>query len=90
MGVQISDGYRELAPPSGLRKALECLWVRVFPSNGGPPIRILPDACSDLNGPHQRMAEGAKALGWSLPASRSRWRPTAIPAARRLRHFCWP
>jgi len=23
------------------------------------------DGCSDLNGPHQRMAEGAKALGWS-------------------------
>ncbi len=24
------------------------------------------DACSDFNGPHQRMAEGAKALGWSM------------------------
>jgi choline dehydrogenase-like flavoprotein len=24
------------------------------------------DQCSDLNGPHQRMAEGAKALGWSM------------------------
>jgi choline dehydrogenase-like flavoprotein len=24
------------------------------------------DACSDLNGPHQRMAEGAQALGWSM------------------------
>ncbi|GAC1439995.1 MAG: GMC family oxidoreductase [Mycobacteriales bacterium] len=23
------------------------------------------DTCSDLNGPHQRMVEGAKALGWS-------------------------
>ena len=23
------------------------------------------DQCSDLNGPHQRMSEGAKALGWS-------------------------
>jgi choline dehydrogenase-like flavoprotein len=23
------------------------------------------DACSDLNGPHQRMVEGARALGWS-------------------------
>jgi choline dehydrogenase-like flavoprotein len=23
------------------------------------------EACSDLNGPHQRMVEGAKALGWS-------------------------
>lgn len=27
------------------------------------------DACSDLNGPHQRMAEGAKALGWSVHAA---------------------
>ncbi|GIH96896.1 FAD-dependent oxidoreductase [Planobispora siamensis] len=24
------------------------------------------DRCSDFNGPHQRMAEGAKALGWSM------------------------
>jgi choline dehydrogenase-like flavoprotein len=24
------------------------------------------DSCSDYNGPHQRMAEGAKALGWSM------------------------
>ncbi len=24
------------------------------------------DACSDYNGPHQRMAEGAEALGWSM------------------------
>lgn len=24
------------------------------------------DTCSDLNGPHQRMMEGAKALGWSV------------------------
>jgi choline dehydrogenase-like flavoprotein len=24
------------------------------------------DQCSDRNGPHQRMAEGAKALGWSM------------------------
>ena len=24
------------------------------------------DTCSDLNGPHQRMLEGAKALGWSV------------------------
>ncbi len=24
------------------------------------------DRCSDLNGPHQRMAAGAKALGWSM------------------------
>jgi len=27
-------------------------------------VRANPD-CSDLNGPHQRMAEGAQALGWS-------------------------
>jgi choline dehydrogenase-like flavoprotein len=29
------------------------------------------DRCSDLNGPHQRMVEGAKALGWS-------WQPATL------------
>jgi len=29
------------------------------------------DKCSDLNGPHQRMVEGAKALGWS-------WEPATL------------
>jgi AraC-like DNA-binding protein len=48
MGVRIADGYRELAPPAGLRRALACIWVRVVPANGAPPVRVLPDACSDL------------------------------------------
>jgi AraC-like DNA-binding protein len=42
------DGYRELAPPTGLRRALACLWVRVVPPDADAPVRILPDACSDL------------------------------------------
>jgi AraC-like DNA-binding protein len=48
MGVQISDGYRELAPPAGLRPVLACLWVRVVPAHNAAPVRVLPDACSDL------------------------------------------
>ena len=42
------DGYRELAPPAPLRRALACLWVRVVPADAAAPVRILPDACSDL------------------------------------------
>lgn len=60
MGVRISDGYRELAPPTGLRRALACLWVRVVPANGASPVRVLPDACSDLI---WRSGEGAFIAG---------------------------
>lgn len=48
MGVRISNRYRELAPPAGMRHALECIWVRVIPPHGAAPGRVLPDACSDL------------------------------------------
>jgi hypothetical protein len=58
--VRIPDGYRELAPPAGLRHALACLWVRVPPSDGAAPVRILPDACSDLV---WRAGEGAFIAG---------------------------
>jgi AraC-like DNA-binding protein len=44
----LSPGYRELPPPPALRGVLACLWVRVVGDAGGPPIRVLPDACSDL------------------------------------------
>ena len=60
MGVRVSDGYRELAPPAGLRRALECVWVRVVPANGAPPVRVLPDACTDLV---WRSGEGAFIAG---------------------------
>jgi AraC-like DNA-binding protein len=42
------DGYRELAPPTSLRRALACLWIRVVPADASAPVRVLPDACSDL------------------------------------------
>jgi AraC-like DNA-binding protein len=42
------DVYRELAPPAALRRSLACLWVRVVPADRAAPVRILPDACSDL------------------------------------------
>jgi len=60
MGVPIADGYRELAPPPGLRRALDCVWVRVVPAGGAAPVRVLPDACSDLI---WRSGEGAFIAG---------------------------
>jgi AraC-like DNA-binding protein len=58
--VRIADGYRELASPTGLRRALRCVWIRVVPANGAEPVRILPDACSDLI---WRSGEGAFVAG---------------------------
>jgi AraC-like DNA-binding protein len=43
--MDLRPGYREYAPPSGLRGAVACVWVRVA---DGTPATILPDACSDL------------------------------------------
>ncbi len=43
-----SPGYREVAPPAALARAVACLWVGVTPSGGAPPTRVLPDACVDL------------------------------------------
>jgi AraC-like DNA-binding protein len=43
-----SPGYREYAPPAPLARAVSCLWVGVTPAAGGPPTRVLPDACTDL------------------------------------------
>jgi AraC-like DNA-binding protein len=60
LGVRFSDGYRELAPPAGLRDALACLWVRVVPVDGAAPARVLPDGCSDLI---WRSGEGAFIAG---------------------------
>lgn len=42
-----SPGYRESEAPVALRAALACLWVRVVPPEGAPPL-VLPDACADL------------------------------------------
>jgi AraC-like DNA-binding protein len=36
--------YGEFPPPPELRHALACLWVR----RGSGPVRVLPDACTDI------------------------------------------
>ena len=44
--VDLTPGYRELAPPPELRDVVACLWVRVHAS--GDDVRVVPDACSDV------------------------------------------
>jgi AraC-like DNA-binding protein len=46
--VDTAPGYRELAPPAVFRDQLHCLWVQVVSAEGGPPILVLPDGCTDL------------------------------------------
>jgi AraC-like DNA-binding protein len=36
--------YRELPPPTHLRRALSCVWAR----RGSGRVRVLPDACTDI------------------------------------------
>ena len=45
--LDLSPGYREIAPPVALRDALECLWVRVSPDRS-PPAHVLPDGGADI------------------------------------------
>jgi AraC-like DNA-binding protein len=45
--LDLSPGYRELAPPPALRHALECLWVRVSTPEA-PPAHVLPDGGADI------------------------------------------
>src|ERR1700720_4128026 len=47
-GMDWSPAYREYAPPAPLARAVSYLWVGVTPAAGGPPTRVLPDACTDL------------------------------------------
>ena len=44
--VDLTPGYRELAPPPELRDVVACLWVRVHGT--GDDVRVVPDACSDV------------------------------------------
>jgi len=37
--------YRELLPPSHLRHAIKCLWLR---RGAGEPVRVIPDGCVDI------------------------------------------
>ena len=46
--VDLSPGYRELAPPASLRPAVACVWVRAVAPAGDRSVLVLPDACSDL------------------------------------------
>ena len=43
-----SPGYREFAPPAGLRETLSCLWVGVTPPGPAQATLVLPDAAADL------------------------------------------
>ena len=43
-----SPGYREFAPPAGLRGALSCLWVGVTPPGPAQTTLVLPDGAVDL------------------------------------------
>jgi AraC-like DNA-binding protein len=43
-----SPGYREFAPPAGLRGALSCLWVGVTPPGPARTTLVLPDGAADL------------------------------------------
>jgi AraC-like DNA-binding protein len=85
VAVEISNGYRELAPPPELRHALICLWVRATAEDDATPVRILPDGCIDLiwrsdrgafvAGPDTRPVVGAAGLG-SITVG-ARFRPGA-------------
>jgi AraC-like DNA-binding protein len=46
--MDLSPGYRELAPPPTAGGALACLWVRVAPADAVTAKRVLPDACADV------------------------------------------
>jgi AraC-like DNA-binding protein len=44
--VDLSPGYREIAPPEALRGVVACLWVRVL--DVAREVRVVPDGCTDL------------------------------------------
>jgi AraC-like DNA-binding protein len=46
--VDLSPGYRELAPPAALRGTLHCLWVSVTPAGPDQTTLVLPDGAVDL------------------------------------------
>lgn len=44
--MELSVGYREVAPPAALGASVACLWVRV--AGGREVVRVVPDACADV------------------------------------------
>jgi AraC-like DNA-binding protein len=67
--MTLGAGYRELAPPPGLRGAVACLWTRVVVR--AEEVRVLPDACTDLI---WRAGEGTMVAG---PDTEAKLAPTA-------------
>ena len=50
--MDLTPGYRELAPPAALRGSVACVWVRV--ADGDGPVLVVPDACTDVIWTHGR------------------------------------
>jgi AraC-like DNA-binding protein len=46
--MDVSPGYRELAPGRAFRHEISCLWVHAAPPDRSRPAMVLPDACIDL------------------------------------------
>ncbi len=61
-----TDIYREFVPPTELRGAVACFWIRRSDST---PVRVLPDACADIV---WRSGEGASVAGPDTAAWLSR------------------
>jgi AraC-like DNA-binding protein len=66
--MDLSMGYRELAPPAALRASVSCLWVWVVPPGDEAAAAVLPDACVDLIWEHGRGAYVAGPDTGPMPA----------------------
>src|SRR6478736_3238356 len=77
--VDLTPGYRELAPPPELRDVVACLWVRVHGS--GDDVRVVPDACSDVV---WQQGEGTTVVGPDTGAKLVAGRPGAGGGALRM------
>ncbi len=73
-----SDVYRELAPPAWARAAIACFWVR---RGDGSPVRVLPDACTDIV---WRAGGGTVVAGPDTEAWASHTRPGELIVGARL------
>lgn len=73
-----SDVYREFAPPAWARGALACFWIR---RGDGRPVRVLPDACTDIV---WRAGAGAMVAGPDSAAWMSPTRPGELIVGARL------
>ncbi|HEY7144349.1 MAG TPA: helix-turn-helix domain-containing protein [Streptosporangiaceae bacterium] len=46
--MDVTPGYREMAPGAAFGHQIDCVWVRVQPPEPGGRTLVLPDACADL------------------------------------------